>query len=1030
MARTEFTVGWWQRLYGSYLSGSPPMYAVRVLIGGIIAVDVQVQPTTSSTSPQFTKHELVLRYWGSAGLASGGSYEHTHSYLSAPPRDTWADATAPYQLRVQCSTTTDGGASYAADGTIVILRAGVTIFNLSGLTLKRYSATDQITLQLGPLIDMSRVWVKHGVTPHTVDSDGYPAQSGLVLYDDFSSGISSSWAAWDAGAGFTAALPTLHTTGGAAGGHCISGFYNPPSSSSASFNQWRGITRVVALTETDPDPEPEPEPEPGAPIALPVSTPGAPQTNCTPQAQVGNGGKGNAGCNTGGVGWERTYTGPWGEVPQHANPAAGETLTGKETVEVWTELVHTDEDGNATTYRQACVPLADDPTYEGGYKKDGLLAVGDIEHAAGNEHGGIEAATVDLEYTDAVDGQYRELLDTEDIEGDELYVKVASDEGRAAGAAPMILMRGVVHKPELETTRRAKIHASDQLFAVGGPFGPDAKFPGRTYGDLGRGAPQMTADTKATPIVPPYGELSDRNAVDPLTNATNHKGLIPGVFLGMFTVSGLARPPASTGYATYEALRAAMQASKDAGTLEADFPQMGVLDAQEMQDSPEPIPETFNALAIEVGYDDAMALMASGSTPAPAADGEWGILAFGYGPVHTWLKVHGSDLGGGNPENKHDRTELDFMARAGSDLLVPGDGVCPWDAFTITNPDTGEVFDLAAIGVRGPVLDDHRNGVVNIAASFIGLYDADGNPYGTASAIWQHALENFILAGKTRGPWVTTVTAPKWADGTPMVNSASYTDLQARSAVALGGDGLLGRWYQDRPIATTEVMARFQAWTGWTFGVSRHGQMKVFGLDERADRSTWRRLNHVTDLYGPITHTFGEEKRNVLKAVGDWDPDASKYRLGPFEEQSDRGIRRNKNRRKGGEKILENDLLADEQQIRWVLRRTLARTQYGTNRIQVVGPKDWLDLDVGDGVLLTSDDGTGPNGYVDLPCIILRRRFSFTRRLVVLTLWNVRDVLIATRFENGLGRLVVATDDTNAAPIVTDDESLAPLVLV
>lgn len=166
------------------------------------------------------------------------------------------------------------------------------------------------------------------------------------------------------------------------------------------------------------------------PVYLPVPS-NSPQAinTCNPQTTVSNGGKGNAGCNTGGVGWTRSYTGPWGAVPQHADPTDGELLTGKESkgIEAWIELKHVDYPSEAvTTYRRAMIPLAHHPDKD-GYKTDGLLAIGDVEHALGNEQGGLEAATVNLEFTDVRDRFFRNLLVDQELEGDELYIKLSSD---------------------------------------------------------------------------------------------------------------------------------------------------------------------------------------------------------------------------------------------------------------------------------------------------------------------------------------------------------------------------------------------------------------------------------------------------------------------------------------------------------------------------------------------------------------------------------------------------------------------------
>jgi hypothetical protein len=166
---------------------------------------------------------------------------------------------------------------------------------------------------------------------------------------------------------------------------------------------------------------------------LPVPTPTAPLTPCPPQAQTDNGGKGKAGCNTGGIGATPSYSGPWGAVPDHPDPVQGETLTGKNGigVEAWIEINHIDHpSGDVTQILRAKVPLADPSTYHGGYKTDGLLAVGNVEHAFGNERGGFEAATVDVRLFDKDPKTFRVLADTQEFEGDELFVKLASDEAR------------------------------------------------------------------------------------------------------------------------------------------------------------------------------------------------------------------------------------------------------------------------------------------------------------------------------------------------------------------------------------------------------------------------------------------------------------------------------------------------------------------------------------------------------------------------------------------------------------------------
>jgi hypothetical protein len=174
---------------------------------------------------------------------------------------------------------------------------------------------------------------------------------------------------------------------------------------------------------------------PATPIAVPLPTPAAPQTNCAPQSQTSTAVKGQAGCNDGGKGFVLEYTGDWGAVPEHPEPPEHERLTGKDrlTVEAWvevnTETIHL---AMPVQLLRANVPLADDSDYEGGSKTDGLLAIGDVEHALGNEQGGPEATTVDVQISGARDNTIHTDADDQDFGGAEVIVKLASDDARAS----------------------------------------------------------------------------------------------------------------------------------------------------------------------------------------------------------------------------------------------------------------------------------------------------------------------------------------------------------------------------------------------------------------------------------------------------------------------------------------------------------------------------------------------------------------------------------------------------------------------
>lgn len=761
-------------------------------------------------------------------------------------------------------------------------------------------------------------------------------------------------------------------------------------------------------------------------VYIPNDTPKSPQIQCDPQTTVSNGGKGAAGCNTGGVGWTRSYTGDPGTVPQHDDPDPGETMAGRPSsvFEPWVELVHTAyPSATVETFRFAMVPLADAATYEGGYKPDGLIALGDLEHAFGNEQGGFESTTVQLQFSDVRTRRFRQLLDTQDLEGDEVYVKIASDEGRAAGDPPKVLMRAIVQRAALGAGLQATLTAVDALTSDFGPLGPSEVYPRFTYGDLGAAAPDMTADTKSTPISALYGEKSDVGAKDPLTGVGNPKGVIPGVFLGMFTVDGTPRPDDTPGRTLAEVV-AGLQASVDAGTTATDWPEIGVGDAGALE-ALGTVPDTYDRLAAVIGYADLEALLATGTTTAPE-DQLWGIIAFGLGPWYQFLKVHGSDLGGEDPQNKHDRKVLDITALSGSQLMVPGYSPCPWTAFTLTNPETGRVFDLAAIGVRGPILQDHLDGVVNIAVSGLGLMGLNDLPLLRAHDCEQHWFENLVLARKTAGPWVDNVTAPMFADETYMLNSASFAARQSYTATRLGGHGLLASWYPEGQKPVTQHVADWMRWTETKTGVKGQGQIYKYGFDDTEDHATWPVIRHEAHVFNPLNTSFGDSRENVVKGVCDYDPDASKFRADPVTERGAAAITRYKGREKKAE-LIANEVLSDEDQLRWVLKQRLARLQYGLQGVDVELPQWWLDYDIGQGFRINSHEGTGLLGYVDAPMVALRRRFSLSTRLVTFSCEVVAQRLIAAVFEDGLDRIFLNRVSGSPEMAETDDPDLAPL---
>ncbi len=715
-------------------------------------------------------------------------------------------------------------------------------------------------------------------------------------------------------------------------------------------------------------------------------------------ATVANGGKGKAGCNVGGVGGGHQFAGTPGDVPQHADPDDGEVLTGLPgvTLEPWIELDHIDYPTEVlTTYRRAFEELGDVDTYEGGRKESGMLAIGTIEHSLSNEQGGFEAATVNLGLSDVRDRLIRDLSETQDLDLDEFRIKLASDEARANNVTPRTLLRGVVQSSTLESMLKANLTGVDWLFSDFGPFGPTRKDPNWTFGDLGGAAPEMTSDTKAQAIPLLYGEKSDEGAVDPITLAVTPKGVLPGFYLGMFDLAGADTPatPDSTGK-TIEQVVAELQASVDANTAVADWGAfIGIDDAQALQDMGT-VPSNYTALAQVIGYDDLNNLLQMGTTPA-TTDTTWGFIATGLGPWFAYTGVYGSNLGNGDALQVRDRVKLDPLARV--DILVPGiNWPFPDNYFELTNPDTGRTFRLTGVFARGPLLDDHLNSVVTFAFNAIGIEeigDGTGNPIMRVEDMKQHRLENHWLDQWSTGPYATTLVFPQFGDGVPKVRSSSFTTRQQYFKDSFGGEGLLVSEYAEEQQSTLDVVRQWNRDTESRLGVNQHGQIMDWGLDEAADPTLWPSLLDVTELWGPIRRTAGEERENVVVGSCDWDNDFEKFRTGPLQFSSAAGIQKNKFFIKKGDPV-DSQMLDTFDALSWVLQKRLARLQFGMTQIEVTARLNpWANYDVGSGVLVTSEDGPGPDGYVDHPFIILRRSLDVVAGLITLTLWDVQSLL-------------------------------------
>ncbi len=396
------------------------------------------------------------------------------------------------------------------------------------------------------------------------------------------------------------------------------------------------------------------------------------------------------------------------------------------------------------------------------------------------------------------------------------------------------------------------------------------------------------------------------------------------------------------------------------------------------------------------------ALLKPSSSATSPDSGIWDAYLVCLGASFRILSLYGSDLGKGISTNTPDRTKLVLAEHSGSDLLIPwdanGDADTNWpfdDPFIDYTDDNGTTYRCTMLFMRGPISDDHKNGVVNLAVNMIGreqVGDGSGYPLIDAHAIEQHLFENEFLAHTTSGLWATDATAPKFSDGTPIVRSSTFRDRQAFLATAFGGRGLTFGFAYDAQKSVTDWVRLLMRDTESRTGTNGQGQIVKFGLDPDVDTSTWPRVDHVSDLFGPLRRFGGEDRENVMTGACDWDPDAERFRSQAEPVRDANAILKYKGRVRQGDAI-ESVFLNDSDQLDWVLARRLERVANPSIYVECTGGIGFLDYDVGDGILLTSEEGTGTDGYEDHPFIIVRRRLNLASLLVTYTLWDVAALL-------------------------------------
>jgi len=694
----------------------------------------------------------------------------------------------------------------------------------------------------------------------------------------------------------------------------------------------------------------------------------------------------NPGCNSGGRGWVPVYTGASGTIPTSTDPSNEETLTGKTDILVDVKVAHTrylaDGTEQADPMYWAHVDLDDT------IRKEGRLGgAGTVEISSSDAQGNMKSTSAAITIFDdpghpialrRSDPEYR------NFNRDEMTIKARSDTGRRAGLIARFICRVLLYGDSCGSARIARLNGVDHLFIEGGSFSPDKTAPQYRY--------PLSFYTMAPPDVAGkfipylYGEKSDEGAINPTTGLVNARGLCPVTFLGMDTTLGEE-------WGRVNFLQYANKAV--IGLYGSDCGGLGCFGMGAVSDGKATSTVTLS------GVGDFSVIPGGGWAQLVLLHPQNGRsehritrVNLAANSVKVEGKIDATALTGAIPwfieriDHLARRVKIDIASRQGVDVMIPGyTGYVRPTPYEDISCSEGE-FRMFDGWVRGVLLAEHLSGGPTLSANLAGLEDrGDGSgelitEYFTAYAHWwdnfvhtQSAKPTVDIGGGVLGWPQVEADCPQWSDAITKTMHSSFAVAQAQTVTALGGVGLTVSAYFNEGISLRDAAQLWNDNGGCWTTVEEHGRVKVFLLDQYADTTTWPRIDDVNRVFGTLdTPRAVDEQMNVVRGGCDFDPDGDAFREDNLDARSAAAIRRNKGYVKSS-KHIDGKLLGHPAHLQWVLNRKLAIHQDGPIYVEVNDCDFGLvDYPIGSGVVFTSQDGPGADGYVEQPLLILDRK--------------------------------------------------------
>jgi hypothetical protein len=366
----------------------------------------------------------------------------------------------------------------------------------------------------------------------------------------------------------------------------------------------------------------------------------------------------------------------------------------------------------------------------------------------------------------------------------------------------------------------------------------------------------------------------------------------------------------------------------------------------------------------------------------------------------------------------------------GVDVLAPGRTGWPHATpyVDVTDRKTGKVHRMTIMYARGPRDFYAQQGKAGWAWNMCGIEDVGdgtGEPIRKAAYLYQHVLSELIAANNGEG-YYSGVWAglPYFRDGiTAMIDSQSMEDFQAYTIAQIGGIGVkLDTLINDEPTTGAFISAfdvQFEVFSG----TNTYGQLcvKFLNLSLPAPTANLYRVGiEVERIDGPVVDYTALVNRVNYQWAYDWElnkyiADAEKIENETSQQKYLGGV--------ADSEVYGLKLIADRTTAQYCMGLKLFRLSthavYQTYYTRLIH----LRNDIGDQVLLTADQGLGPNGYQAARFFITRMELNVRTGLFAVTGLRLDQmtaalapVLIDTLDTVGTAGFVLGDSTSTAAP--------------